>query len=213
MRLDVVLLEHVKNLGELGAVCSVRRGYANFLLRAKKALRANKENLAYFQEKKAVFEAQNKDRKTRALAHKKQFEDKMLYFIQPAGETGQLYGSVMARDILKHLTDAGIDSVTSSMVLLAKPIKTVGVHAFLLRLHPEVDIHMYIVAAKTKDEAAALEDNFRNPPKEPAQAQNAAPKAPRETVEATDTPSEEESSEKVEASKTDDASKVVPENA
>ena len=178
MRLDLVLLQQVKNLGALGAVCSVRRGYANFLLREKKALRATKENMAYFEQKRSEFEAQNNDRKAQATKQKETYQGKMLHFIKAAGDTGQLYGSIMGRDILQSLTAAGLSNLTTAMILLSKPIKTVGVHPFCVRLHPDVELDMYVVAAKTKDEAVALEDAFRNPKPEPKPA--AKPKEPSE---------------------------------
>ena len=170
MRLDLVLLQQVKNLGALGAVCSVRRGYANFLLREKKALRATKENMAYFEQKRSEFEAQNNDRKAQATKQKETYQGRMLHFIKAAGDTGQLYGSIMGRDILQSLTAEGLSNLTTAMILLSKPIKTVGVHPFCVRLHPEVELDMYVVAAKTKDEAVALEDAFRNPKPEPKPA-------------------------------------------
>lgn len=181
MRLDLVLLQQVKNLGALGAVCSVRRGYANFLLREKKALRATKENMAYFEQKRSEFEAQNNDRKAQATKQKETYQGKMLHFIKAAGDTGQLYGSIMGRDILQSLTAEGLSNLTTAMILLSKPIKTVGVHPFCVRLHPDVELDMYVVAAKTKDEAVTLEDAFRNPKPEPKPAGVAAkPKEPSE---------------------------------
>ena len=170
MRVPVVLLRQVKNLGSVGAVCSVKRGYLGFLLREKMAMRATKENLAYCERERARLEASNQELYDQALAMKVKLDEAFLPFIRSAGETGHLYGSIGVRDVIKVLEERGLKDLKASMVGLPKSVKTTGVHDCTVQLHPDVILNLHLVVAKTADEATALEHAFKNPPTPEASA-------------------------------------------
>ncbi|PVB63383.1 50S ribosomal protein L9 [Labrenzia sp. 011] len=159
--MQVILLERIAKLGQMGDTVRVRDGYArNFLLPQGKALRANKANLERFQNERAQLEARNLERKSEAEAVASKLDGESLTMIRSAGETGQLYGSVSTRDIADGLTAEGF-SVARSQVELRNPIKTIGLHSVLIRLHPEVEVSVTINVARSADEAirqAAGED-------------------------------------------------------
>src|SRR3954468_15587252 len=120
---DVVLLERVENLGQMGQVVKVRPGYArNYLLPQKKALRATKDNLAYFEKQRAQLETQNLKRKGEAEEVAKKLEGLTVVLVRQAGESGQLYGSVSSRDIADAVTAAGF-TVGKSQIVLDKTLK------------------------------------------------------------------------------------------
>src|SRR5579862_1385376 len=136
--IELILLERVENLGQMGQVVKVRPGFArNFLLPQKKALRATKDNLAYFDKQRAQLEAQNLTRKGEAEQVASKLNGVHVVIIRQAGESGQLYGSVSARDIADATTAAGF-SVSRSQVVLDKPIKALGLYKTRVVLHPEV---------------------------------------------------------------------------
>ncbi len=152
---DVILLERVENLGHMGQVVKVRPGYArNFLLPQKKALRATKDNLAYFESQKAQLEANNLKLKTEAEAVAAKMAGLSVVMIRQAGETGQLYGSVSARDVADAVTESGF-TVERAQVALEHPIKTLGLHKIKVSLHPEVALQVVVNVALTVEEAAA----------------------------------------------------------
>ncbi|OJJ12294.1 50S ribosomal protein L9 [Alphaproteobacteria bacterium AO1-B] len=159
--MQVILLERIAKLGQMGDTVKVRDGYArNFLLPQGKALRANKANLERFENERAQLEARNLERKSEAEAVAAKMDGEALVMIRSAGETGQLYGSVSTRDIAEGLTTAGF-SVTRGQVELRSPIKTIGMHAVLVQLHPEVEVGISVNVARSEDEAvrqAAGED-------------------------------------------------------
>ncbi|POF28805.1 50S ribosomal protein L9 [Roseibium marinum] len=159
--MQVILLERIARLGQMGDTVRVRDGYArNFLLPQGKALRANKANLERFQNERAQLEARNLERKSEAEAVSSKLNGEILVMIRSAGETGQLYGSVSTRDIAEGLTGTGF-SVARSQVELRTPIKTIGLHSVLIRLHPEVEVSVTVNVARSTDEAvrqAAGED-------------------------------------------------------
>ncbi|MCK7614213.1 50S ribosomal protein L9 [Roseibium sediminicola] len=159
--MQVILLERIAKLGQMGDTVKVRDGYArNFLLPQGKALRANKANLARFEQERAQLEARNLERKTEAEAVASKLDGESLVMIRSAGETGQLYGSVSTRDIADGLTAAGF-TVSRSQVELRTPIKTIGLHSVLIQLHPEVEVAVSVNVARSEDEAvrqAAGED-------------------------------------------------------
>src|SRR5437764_12343249 len=125
---DVILLERVEKLGQMGQVVKVKPGFArNYLLPQKKAMRATKENLAYFETQRAQLEATNLERKSEAGEVAEKIEGLTVVLIRQAGETGQLYGSVAAADIAKAVTDAGF-TVERRQIVLNRPIKTLGLH-------------------------------------------------------------------------------------
>jgi large subunit ribosomal protein L9 len=159
--MQVILLERIAKLGQMGDTVRVRDGYArNFLLPQGKALRANKSNLERFERERAQLEARNLERKTEASAVASKLDGESLVMIRSAGETGQLYGSVSTRDIADGLTAAGF-TVSRSQVELRSPIKTIGLHSVLIQLHPEVEVSVNVNVARSEDEAvrqAAGED-------------------------------------------------------
>lgn len=159
--MQVILLERIAKLGQMGDTVKVRDGYArNFLLPQGKALRANKANLERFENERAQLEARNLERKSEAEAVAGKMDGEALVMIRSAGETGQLYGSVSTRDIADGLTAAGF-TVTRGQVELRTPIKTIGLHSVLIQLHPEVEVSVTINVARSEDEAvrqAAGED-------------------------------------------------------
>jgi large subunit ribosomal protein L9 len=145
--MEVILLERVEKLGAIGDIVNVKPGFArNYLLPRKKALRANEANKKLFEAQRAQIEADNAKRKEGAVA----------VLIRQAGDSGQLYGSVSSRDIAEALTDAG-KAVSKSQVVLDKPIKTLGVHAVKVVLHPEVVVGVKANVARSTEEAALQE--------------------------------------------------------
>ncbi|WFE88041.1 50S ribosomal protein L9 [Roseibium porphyridii] len=159
--MQVILLERIARLGQMGDKVRVRDGYArNYLLPQGKALRANKANLERFERERAQLEARNLERKSEAEAVASKLDGESLVMIRSAGETGQLYGSVSTRDIAEGLTESGF-SVARSQVELRTPIKTIGLHSVLIQLHPEVEVSISVNVARSEDEAvrqAAGED-------------------------------------------------------
>jgi len=151
--LDVILLERVENLGQMGQVVKVRPGFArNFLLPQKKALRATKENLAYFEKQRAQLEAQNLTRKNEAEHVAEKLNGLKVVLIRQAGESGQLYGSVSARDLSDAVTAAGF-TIGRGQIVLEKPIKTLGLFPLKVVLHPEVSVQVTANIAQSAEEA------------------------------------------------------------
>ena len=152
---DVILLERVEHLGYMGQVVKVRPGYArNFLLPQKKALRATKENLKYFDSQRAQLEANNLRLKAEAEHVAKKMAGLSVIMLRQAGETGQLYGSVSARDISDAISESGF-TVERRQVVLEHAIKTLGLHSIKVALHPEVALIVTVNIAQSADEAAA----------------------------------------------------------
>ena len=150
---DVILLERVEKLGQMGQVVKVRPGYArNYLLPQKKALRATKENLTYFESQRAQLEANNLQRKTEATEIGGKLEGLTVVLIRQAGESGQLYGSVSARDVADAVTEAGF-TIEKRQVILDRPIKNLGLHAVRVALHPEVSVTVTANVAQSAEEA------------------------------------------------------------
>ncbi len=150
---DVILLERVENLGQMGQVVKVRPGYArNYLLPQKKALRATKENLAYFEKQRAQLEAQNLARRSEAEQVAKKLDGLSVMVIRQAGESGQLYGSVTARDVAIAVTEAGF-TIGRSQVVQEKAIKTLGLYKQRVVLHPEVSVTVTVNVAQSPEEA------------------------------------------------------------
>ena len=157
--LDVILLERVENLGQMGQVVKVRPGYArNYLLPQKKAMRATKENLADFETRRVQLEAINLTRKTEAEQVGAKLGGLSVVLIRQAGESGQLYGSVSARDLSDAVTQAGF-TVTRGQIVLEKPIKTLGIFPLRVVLHPEVSVQVKCIKGQScVDETKFLED-------------------------------------------------------
>jgi large subunit ribosomal protein L9 len=151
--MQVILLERIGRLGQMGDVVTVKDGYArNFLLPQKKALRATEQNLKRFESNRSQLEARNLELKKEAEAIAAKLDGKSFVAIRQAGDTGQLYGSVTTRDIVETVTAGGF-SIDRRQVVLDKPIKTLGIHATRIALHPEVIIGVSVNVARTEDEA------------------------------------------------------------
>jgi large subunit ribosomal protein L9 len=151
--MEVILLERIGRLGQMGDVVKVKDGYArNFLLPRGKALRANKTNREYFETQKVQLEARNLERKAEAQAVAEKLDGQSFIVVRSAGEMGHLYGSVSTRDIA-DLVVAGGFSVERNQVELKAPIKTIGLHAVAISLHPEVEATVTINIARSQDEA------------------------------------------------------------
>ena len=151
--MEVILLERVAKLGQMGEVVRVKDGYArNFLLPQKKALRATKENLAYFETQRSQLEAQNLARKSEAEQVGQKLDGIAVVIIRQAGESGQLYGSVTARDIAQAVTEAGF-TIARGQVVLERAIKALGLHKTRVVLHPEVSVGVTINVAQSPEEA------------------------------------------------------------
>ncbi len=152
--MEVILLERIARLGQMGDVVRVRDGYArNFLLPQGKALRANEENRKRFESQRVQFEARDLERRQEAEAIAAKLEGQSFVLVRQAGETGQLYGSVTTRDLTEAM-DAGGFSVNRSQIALNQPIKTIGMHRVLIALHAEVEAHIVANVARSEDEAA-----------------------------------------------------------
>jgi large subunit ribosomal protein L9 len=150
---ELVLLQRVDKLGQMGDVVKVKPGFArNFLLPQKKALRASKENLARFEQERAQLEAQNLKRREEAERVAERVGGLSVVIIRQAGESASLYGSVSARDISEATTAAGL-TVNRSQVVLEHPIKTLGLARVRVMLHPEVSIPVTVNVARSQEEA------------------------------------------------------------
>jgi large subunit ribosomal protein L9 len=150
---ELILLQRVEKLGQMGEVVKVRPGFArNFLLPQKKALRASKDNMARFEEQRVQLEAQNLKRREEAERVAERIGGLTVVIIRQAGESASLYGSVSARDIAEATTAAGL-TVTRSQVMLEHPIKTLGLARVRVELHPEVSIPIIVNVARSQEEA------------------------------------------------------------
>ena len=151
--MEVILLERVAKLGQMGETVRVKDGFArNFLLPRHKALRANNANLKVFEAQRAEIEARNAKTKEAAGKAGEKLDGTSYILIRQAGESGQLYGSVAGRDVAEMINAEG-GKVERSMVVLDKPIKTLGLHEVKVRLHPEVTVTVTLNIARSQDEA------------------------------------------------------------
>ena len=151
--MDVILLERVEKLGQMGDLVRVKPGFArNFLLPRKKAVRATEENRKRFEEERAQLEATNLERRVEAEAVAGKIKGLVVVLIRQAGEGGQLYGSVNARDIADAVTAAGF-TIGRQQVRLAQPIKTLGLHGVVVALHPEVPVDVVVNVARSQEQA------------------------------------------------------------
>ena len=151
--MDVILLERVAKLGQMGEVVRVKDGFArNFLLPEGKALRATKENKTRFDSMKVQLETRNLEAKAEATKVGEKVNGVEVILVRQAGENGQLYGSVSTRDIAEALTNAGF-SIARTQVVLNHPIKLIGLHAVPVTLHPEVEVSVSVNVARSAEEA------------------------------------------------------------
>src|SRR5690606_9733125 len=152
--MEVILLERMGRLGQIGDVVTVKDGYArNFLLPQGKALRATDANRKRFEAERVQLEARDLERKSEAETVAAKLNGESFIVIRQAGDNGQLYGSVSTRDIATAVTEGGF-SIERRQVLLDKPIKTLGLHEVRVALHGEVVPHIVVNVARTEDEAA-----------------------------------------------------------
>jgi large subunit ribosomal protein L9 len=152
--MQVILLERIGRLGQMGDTVTVKDGYArNYLLPQGKALRANKANLERFENERATLETRNLELKSEAESVATKLNDQSFIAIRQASDTGQLYGSVSTRDIADIVTEAGY-AVDRNQVQLDKPIKILGLHPLRVSLHPEVSVTVSVNVARTDVEAA-----------------------------------------------------------
>ena len=151
--MQVILLERIEKLGQMGDVVTVRPGFArNFLLPQKKALRATQSNLDYFESEKAQLETVNLERRAEAEKVGEKLKGLTVAIIRSAGDNGQLYGSVNSRDIADAVSEAGF-TVTRNQVLMERPLKMLGLHDYRIRLHPEVAVAVTVNVAQSIEEA------------------------------------------------------------
>ena len=151
--MDVILLERIAKLGQIGEVVRVRDGFArNFLLPQGKALRATEANRGKFESMKAQLEARNLEKKSEAEAVAKKLDGQTFVVIRQAGEGGQLYGSVSARDIAQAIKESGV-SIERKHVMLDAPIKAIGLYEARIMPHPEVSVAVRINVARSEEEA------------------------------------------------------------
>ena len=151
--MDVILLERIAKLGQMGETVKVRDGFArNYLLPLGKALRANEANKKRFEAERSTLEARNLERKSEAQTVAEKLDGKSFIVVRSAGETGQMYGSVAARDVVEILANEGF-TISRNQVELNNPIKAIGLHKVVLHLHADVAISIVINVARSADEA------------------------------------------------------------
>jgi large subunit ribosomal protein L9 len=156
--MDIILLERVEKLGAIGDVVTVKDGYArNFLLPNKKALRANDANRKVFEANRTKIESDNASRRDEAQKASGSVEGKQIILIRAASQTGQLYGSVSVKDIVDGLV-AQDAKVSKNMIVLERPIKTLGIFGVKVVLHPEVTVNVQVNVARSDDEAELQKD-------------------------------------------------------
>ncbi len=204
--MEVILLERIEKLGQMGDVVNVKPGYArNYLLPKKKAVSATSENRAHFEQQRAQLEAENLERKSEAEAVAGKMDGQLVVMIRQAGDAGQLYGSVNARDIATGLTEAGF-TVGRQQVRLESPIKAIGLHPVHVSLHPEVSVTVTANVARSDDEAriqeetgeaviAQEDENVQSPAEQLIAEDEAAEAAEAETAAEAEAETEDSSSD------------------
>lgn len=204
--MEVILLERIENLGQMGDVVKVRPGYArNFLLPQKKALRANEDNKKVFEAQRAELEARNLERKKEAESVAKKVDGESFVLIRQSSETGVLYGSVSTRDIADAASESGV-KIERSQVRLDKPLKSLGVFPVRIMLHPEVDATINVNIARSEDEAerqARGENVLARPEDQVAEEETAAEAAPEFFDEGAQAAVDEDSENETQEDKTD----------
>lgn len=172
--MQVVLLERIEKLGQMGDLVTVKNGYArNFLVPQGKAMRATKMNLAEFDRRKVELEANNVKRRDEAEGLAGKIDGRSVVIIRQAGESGQLYGSVNGRDIAEAFMADGV-TFDRRQVRLAQPLKTLGLHGVRVALHPEVDVNVKVNVARSEEESKIQADPDRAAAYAAAQAAQAA---------------------------------------
>ncbi len=181
--MEVILLERIDTLGKMGDTVTVKPGYArNYLLPHKKALRATKDNIAYFETQKSTLEKASAEKQKDAAKQSKKLESLTVSMIRHASESGQLYGSVTARDIAQAITDQSGENITRNMIEMNRTYKMIGLFPVTIALHPEVKLNITINIARSEEEAklqaksgkALLADHEQAETVAPEKAENAA---------------------------------------
>jgi large subunit ribosomal protein L9 len=151
--MEIILLERIEKLGQMGDIVNVKPGFArNFLLPKNKALRKTKQNLAHFENQKAQLEANNLTQKTEAVTIGDKLSGMSVTIIRAAGESGQLYGSVTSRDIAEAVCKSGV-KIDKQQIVLNRALKTLGLEPVQVTLHPEVSVEIVANIARTNEEA------------------------------------------------------------
>ncbi len=174
--MEVILLERVARLGQMGEVVSVKNGFArNFLLPRGKALRATDENRTRFEAMKSDLQARSATLKTEATGVAEKLNGKSFTVLRQASEAGQLFGSVSPRDLVRLITEAGYP-VGRNQIALNAPIKTIGQHNVPIALHPEIETSISVIVARNSDEAARIArgEDVTQLREEPSEAEAAA---------------------------------------
>ena len=160
--MEVILLERIEKLGQMGDVVNVRPGFArNYLLPQKKALRATTENRNYFETQRAQLETTNLELKKEADAVSQKLDGLSVTIVRQASDNDQLYGSVTVRNIAQAITEAGF-TIDSKQVQMARPIKKVGMHEIIVKLHPEVSVNITANVARSEEEAISQVEDESN---------------------------------------------------
>tara|TARA_B100001123_G_scaffold3159_1_gene4236 strand:- start:27 stop:611 length:585 start_codon:yes stop_codon:yes gene_type:complete len=160
--MEVILLERIEKLGQMGDVVNVRPGFArNYLLPQKKALRATAENRDHFETQRAQLETTNLELKKEADAVSQKLDGLSVTIVRQASDNDQLYGSVTVRNIAQAITEAGF-TIDSKQVQMARPIKTVGMHEIIVKLHPEVSVNITANVARSEEEAISQVEDESN---------------------------------------------------
>ena len=169
--MKVVLLERIKNLGQMGDIVDVKSGYArNFLLPFHKALRATEKNIKYFQDQKSILEAKNIENIKEAESLKTKIDGSSFTLIRSASDSGALYGSVSANDIKDVVSANGI-VITKNQISLEKPIKELGIYKIIVSLHPEISSEITINVARTDEEAKLMDKDTKSTENESEKAE------------------------------------------
>lgn len=188
--MEIILLEKIEKLGNLGDVVKVKTGYArNYLLPHKKALRSNKENLAYFEAQRQHYEALNENKKSSAEKLASSLKGLEVIVVRQASEMGQLYGSVTIRDIGEALKEKGLD-IERKQILLDQPIKSLGIYEIRIRPHSDVSEAIKVNIARSQEDAARqveealkkAEELFENPIEQTASSEQQPEKIAQEEV-------------------------------
>ena len=208
--MEIILLERIEKLGQMGDVVKVKPGYArNFLLPQGKALRANKANLERFETEKTQREADNLTLRSEAEAEAGKMDKLAVSMVRAASEMGQLFGSVTSRDIADAVTEAGF-TISRTQVVMEKAIKTLGLHDTRVRLHPEVSVTVTVNVARSLDEAKTqletgvavtgmIDDDDDMDDGYEAATEGASEEAPAEEAPVEETPAEEAAAEEAPA--------------
>jgi len=163
MPTEIILLERVEKLGQMGDVVKVKPGYArNFLLPQRKALRATKENISFFEAQRKILEAQNLERKADADKVAKKLDGLKVVIVRQAAESGHLYGSVSSRDIADAIESSAKIAITRNQVLMNTAFKSIGLFQVNLSLHPEVKVSLTLNIARSEEEAKTQEKNWKS---------------------------------------------------